>query len=66
MVNSRLTKLLLALAFLTLQTATQAKTVKKVTIDEMGLNLDTQDTNLTEGCRKFKPTLNQVRHYFEK
>ncbi|MFA8328993.1 hypothetical protein [Burkholderia ubonensis] len=66
MVNSRLAKLLLALVFLTLQTTTQARTVRKVTIDETGLNLDTQDSNLTEGCKKFKPTINQVRHYFEK
>ncbi|WP_143331390.1 hypothetical protein [Burkholderia ubonensis] len=37
-----------------------------MTIDETGLNLDTQDSNLTEGCKKFKPTINQVKHYFEK
>ncbi|WP_333994680.1 hypothetical protein [Burkholderia orbicola] len=37
-----------------------------MTIDETGLNLDTQDSNLMEGCKKFKPTINQVRHYFEK
>jgi len=35
-------------------------------IEETGRNIDTQDTFLTEHCKAFKPTVNQVKRYFSK
>ncbi len=66
MVNSRSIKFALLLALTASQTSILARTVKNVTIDEKGLNLDTADSNLDQGCKSFKPTTKQVRRYFTK
>lgn len=44
----------------------KARDVAHVRLEKVGLNLDAGDKNLTEGCKDFRPTTNQVNRYFSK
>lgn len=46
--------------------AGQERTVKRVVMEETGLNIDTEDAFLTEHCKSFKPTASQVKRYFSR
>ena len=47
--------------------ASQARTIKSITIDYPGMILDdVSDAYLTRECKKFSPTEAQIKHYFAK
>jgi hypothetical protein len=66
MVNSSALKWVFMATFCMSHPMSQARTVQKIVIEKVGLNRDTGDSNLTEGCKSFKPTLAQVKRYFSK
>ncbi|MDF0605765.1 hypothetical protein HZU77_008880 [Neisseriaceae bacterium TC5R-5] len=45
----------------------QARTIEKITIEQTGLALeDERDKLLASTCKKFNPSLNQIKFYFQK
>ena len=62
------TRSLLVLSAALLMTGiVQARTIKHVEIDAVGLNLESvKNQNATEACKKFKPTKEQVIKFFSR
>lgn len=44
----------------------EARVIKKVTIEETGLNANPNDEMFSRDCKHFRPTVAQVRNFFSK
>lgn len=56
---------LILVALLSFQSA-DARTIRKITIEEAGLNARGSEDAMASACKKFRPTVKQLRNYFTK
>lgn len=66
MVRKYYSRLILVFMLSALSCSGYARTVKEIKMNASGLTIEPDVRNTKEGCKDFKPTLAQVRSYFNK